>query len=34
MVLIPEERRAMFEYVIKTIKARVAELEAASKESE
>ena len=31
---IPEERQAMFEYMIKTIKARVAELEAAEKESE
>ena len=31
---IPEERKAMFEYMIKIIKARVAELEAAQKESE
>jgi predicted Zn-dependent peptidase len=31
---IPEERKAMMEYVIKTMTARAAELEAASKESE
>ena len=31
---IPEERLAMMKYVIKTMKARVAELEAASKESQ
>lgn len=31
---VPEEQRAVFEYMIKTMKARVAELEAANKESE